>query len=169
MLAVKLRRDRIIVILRDRIYVYRFSDLEMMDCVGTGRNEAGLCAISLEGATGTTGGGTINAGAGNGSGDGDNSVMVLACPGVVTGQVRLELYGLRKTSVSSRYVADGMVYYFLYSISLPFQRHYLLPRLFSSSTHMSRLWQLCKLQMTAPYSSQQANGAPFYDSSKLAS
>jgi len=98
-LSVKLRRDRIVVILRDRIYVYRFSDLSMVDCVGTGRNEAGLCAISLEGATGTTGGGTLNAGAGAGSGDGDDAVMVLACPGVVTGQVRLELYGLRKTSV----------------------------------------------------------------------
>ena len=101
-LSVKLRRDRIVVILRDKIYVYRFSDLKLMDCVGTGRNEAGLCAISLEGATGTTGGGG-GAGAmnsGGGSNDGDNAVMVLACPGVVTGQVRLELYGLRKTSVS---------------------------------------------------------------------
>lgn len=98
-LSVKLRRDRIVVILRDRIYVYRFSDLSPVDCVGTGRNEVGLCAISLEGATGTTGGGTMNAGAGGGSGDGDNAVMVLACPGVVTGQVRLELYGLRKTSL----------------------------------------------------------------------
>ena len=101
-LSVKLRRDRIVVILRDKIYVYRFSDLKLMDCVGTGRNEAGLCAISLEGATGTTGGGggagAMNSGAG--SNDGDNAVMVLACPGVVTGQVRLELYGLRKTSVS---------------------------------------------------------------------
>eukprot|EP00563_Minutocellus_polymorphus_P001700 CAMPEP_0181046558 /NCGR_PEP_ID=MMETSP1070-20121207/14413_1 /TAXON_ID=265543 /ORGANISM="Minutocellus polymorphus, Strain NH13" /LENGTH=676 /DNA_ID=CAMNT_0023125177 /DNA_START=240 /DNA_END=2270 /DNA_ORIENTATION=- len=96
-LSVKLRRDRIVVILRDRIYVYRFSDLTLVDCVGTGRNEAGLCAISLEGATGTTGGGGMSAGsAGN---DGDNAVMVLACPGVVTGQVRLELYGLRKTSL----------------------------------------------------------------------
>ena len=102
-LCVKLRRDRIVVILRDKIYVYRFSDLKLMDCVGTGRNEAGLCAISLEGATGTTGGGGggvgVNSG-GGGSNDGDNAVMVLACPGVVTGQVRLELYGLRKTSVS---------------------------------------------------------------------
>ena len=112
-LSVKLRRDRIVVILRDRIYVYRFSDLSLVDCVGTGRNEAGLCAISLEGATGTTGGGTINAGTGGGSGDGDNAVMVLACPGVVTGQVRLELYGLRKTSVSSRSVADGIIMLFM--------------------------------------------------------
>ena len=56
----------------------------------------------------------MNAGAVGGSGDGDNAVMVLACPGVVTGQVRLELYGLRKTSVRSRYVVDGMVISFLY-------------------------------------------------------
>jgi hypothetical protein len=91
-------------VLRDRIYVYRFSDLTLVDCVGTGRNEAGLVAISLEGATGTTGsgaggGGGGTSGGGAGSSD-DNAVMVLACPGVVTGQVRLELYGLRKTSVS---------------------------------------------------------------------
>ena len=71
-----------------------------MDCVGTGRNEAGLCSVSLEGTAAAAAAGGSTGSAGGGSGSDDDAVMVLACPGVVNGQVRLELYGLRKTAVS---------------------------------------------------------------------
>mmetsp|Transcript_25864 Transcript_25864/g.30043 ORF Transcript_25864/g.30043 Transcript_25864/m.30043 type:complete len:747 (+) Transcript_25864:329-2569(+) len=115
-LNVKLRRDRICVVLRDRIYVYNFGNLALLDTIVTGNNPLGLLCISTE----ATGGNTSNGSSSNAAAAStavasspssspskkkgrnlgitdDSSGMVLACPSVANGQVRVELYGKRKT------------------------------------------------------------------------
>lgn len=97
-LSVKLRRDRICVVLKDKIYVYNFSNLALLDTIVTGPNPLGLLCISTD-AGSTTSIGNIS---GNGKSSADNkddigSGMVLACPSVTCGQARVELYGKRKT------------------------------------------------------------------------
>lgn len=91
-LTVRLRRDRICVALRDRVYVYNFGNLELLDTIMTGHNGLGLLCISTD--AGGSGGG-VGSSNSNGGGKDDNG-MVLACPSVVRGQVRVELYGYRK-------------------------------------------------------------------------
>mmetsp|Transcript_36311 Transcript_36311/g.104526 ORF Transcript_36311/g.104526 Transcript_36311/m.104526 type:complete len:455 (+) Transcript_36311:236-1600(+) len=73
-LQVKLRKDAIAVALRDRIYVYHLADLSLRDKIYTADNPHGLLALSTQ-----------------------VQDMVLACPSVTTGHVRVELYGMRKT------------------------------------------------------------------------
>eukprot|EP00529_Nitzschia_sp_RCC80_P011898 CAMPEP_0113492434 /NCGR_PEP_ID=MMETSP0014_2-20120614/28073_1 /TAXON_ID=2857 /ORGANISM="Nitzschia sp." /LENGTH=580 /DNA_ID=CAMNT_0000386263 /DNA_START=330 /DNA_END=2072 /DNA_ORIENTATION=+ /assembly_acc=CAM_ASM_000159 len=73
-LNVKLRKDTVAVALRDRVYVYTLADLSLRDKIYTADNPHGLLCLSTQ----------IND-------------MVLACPSVTTGHVRVELYGLRKT------------------------------------------------------------------------
>ena len=63
--GVKLRRDRVIVVLLTKIYCYRFSDLKLLDQINTAPNPRGLVALSPE-----------------------LSSTVLACPGVTRGHVR---------------------------------------------------------------------------------
>ena len=75
-LAAKLRKDSIAVALRDRVYVYHLADLSLRDKIYTADNPHGLLCLSTQ-----------------------VSEMVLACPSVTTGHVRVELYGLRKTVV----------------------------------------------------------------------
>ena len=57
--AVKLRRDRVVVVLQTKIYVYRFSDLHLMDQMNTLPNPRGLVALCP-----------------------DSANTVLACPGI---------------------------------------------------------------------------------------
>ena len=64
--AVKLRRDKIVVVLEHKIYVYNFSDLKIVHQTDTVANPKGLCALSPS--QGNT---------------------VLACPGLNKGQVRV--------------------------------------------------------------------------------
>lgn len=78
-LQVKLRKDAIAVALRDRVYVYHLADLSLRDKIYTADNPFGLLSLSTQ----------------------VQKDMVLACPSVTTGHVRVELYGLRKTMVSS--------------------------------------------------------------------
>ena len=99
-LSVKLRRDRICVALKDRVYVYNFGSLALLDTIVTGFNPLGLLCIS----TNTTSDGSIGKGSNSHKNRGneknhekDDSGMVLACPSVQTGQARVELYGKRKT------------------------------------------------------------------------
>lgn len=73
-LTVKLRRDAIAVALRDRVYVYHLSDLSLRDKIYTTDNPHGLLSLSTA-----------------------IQDMVLCCPSVTDGHVRVELYGLRKT------------------------------------------------------------------------
>ncbi|KAG8078998.1 hypothetical protein GUJ93_ZPchr0007g3467 [Zizania palustris] len=72
--GVRLRRDRIVVILENKIFVYNFSDLKLVHQMETAPNPKGLCAVSQQPGS-----------------------IVLVCPGSQKGQVRVEHYGARKT------------------------------------------------------------------------
>ncbi|EFJ43077.1 hypothetical protein VOLCADRAFT_42684, partial [Volvox carteri f. nagariensis] len=78
--AVRLRRDRIVVALEHKVLVYNFADLKLLHQTETCANPRGLVAISSTAAM---------------SSASDNTV--LACPGLHTGQVRIELYDRRQT------------------------------------------------------------------------
>ncbi|XP_023893122.1 autophagy-related protein 18c [Quercus suber] len=72
--AVKLRRDRIVVVLEHKIYVYNFMDLKLLHQIETLANPRGLCCLSHH-----------------------SNAFVLACPGLQRGQVRIEHFGLNMT------------------------------------------------------------------------
>ena len=109
-LVTKLRRDRIVVVLRDRVYVYNFVDFSVLDKIHTGDNPGGLIGLSLD--NWGVGGGSGNGDGGerasdvlgvannnnNNCGGGARNGLVLACPSTQRGQVRVELYGLRRTT-----------------------------------------------------------------------
>ncbi|KAJ4971921.1 hypothetical protein NE237_005020 [Protea cynaroides] len=76
--AVKLRRDRIVVVLEHRIYVYNFMDLKLLHQIETLANPRGLCCLSHH-----------------------SNTSVLACPGLNRGQVRIEHFGLKMTKFIS--------------------------------------------------------------------
>jgi WD40 repeat protein len=46
--AVRLRKDKVVVVLENRIYVYNFADLRLIDAIDTFENPRGLCAISAD-------------------------------------------------------------------------------------------------------------------------
>ncbi|XP_047327493.1 autophagy-related protein 18d-like [Impatiens glandulifera] len=69
--AVKLRRDRIVVVLKHKIYVYNFIYLRLLHQIETIANSRGLCCLSQ-----------------------NMNTSVLACPGLEPGQVRVEHFGL---------------------------------------------------------------------------
>lgn len=81
--AVKLRRDRVVVVLLHKIYVYRFSDLKLLDQISTLKNPRGLVALCP-----------------------DSNNVVLACPGVTKGNVRVELYDIRKSQLIPAHESD---------------------------------------------------------------
>mmetsp|Transcript_15951 Transcript_15951/g.49987 ORF Transcript_15951/g.49987 Transcript_15951/m.49987 type:complete len:392 (+) Transcript_15951:80-1255(+) len=81
--AVKLRRDRVVVALNTKVYVYRFSDLKLLDQINTLPNPRGLVALCPH-----------------------PSATVLACPGVTRGHVRVELYETRKSTIASAHESD---------------------------------------------------------------
>ncbi|CAO2836711.1 unnamed protein product [Amaranthus hypochondriacus] len=72
--SVRLRRDRIVVALLNKIFVYNFADLKLLHQIETVSNPKGLCEVSCLA----------------------NS-MVLACPGIQKGQIRVEHYQIKKT------------------------------------------------------------------------
>jgi WD40 repeat protein len=74
--AVKLRRDRVVVVLEYKIYVYNFADLKLVDHIETIQNTKGLCALCPY-----------------------SSNTVLVCPGLQKGHVRCELYDHKKTTL----------------------------------------------------------------------
>ncbi|OWM62928.1 autophagy-related protein 18a-like [Punica granatum] len=72
--SVKLRRDRIVVVLLQKILVYNFADLKLLHQIETILNPKGLCAVSQ-----------------------NSGQMVLVCPGLQKGQVRVEHYASKRT------------------------------------------------------------------------
>jgi len=72
--AVRLRRDRIVVVLENKVYVYNFADLNLLDQIDTMPNPKGLCALCPS-----------------------STNMVLACPGRKPGYVQVELYDDKPT------------------------------------------------------------------------
>nr|XP_043620461.1 autophagy-related protein 18a-like [Erigeron canadensis] len=72
--SVRLRRDRIIVILVQKIFIYNFVDLKLLQQIDTVSNPKGLCEVSHV-----------------------SGVMILVCLGVRKGQIRVENYGSKQT------------------------------------------------------------------------
>ncbi|XP_076915149.1 autophagy-related protein 18a-like [Bidens hawaiensis] len=72
--GVRLRRDRIIVVLEQKILVYNFADLKILHQIETFTNPKGLCEVSQ-----------------------GSSNFVLVCPGLQKGQIRVEHYASKKT------------------------------------------------------------------------
>ncbi|PKU77883.1 autophagy-related protein 18d-like [Dendrobium catenatum] len=72
--GVRLRQDRIVIVLEHKINVYNFSDLKLLHQIETLANLKGLCCLSHHSIT-----------------------SVLACPGLRQGQVRVEHFGLKMT------------------------------------------------------------------------
>ncbi|MQL73835.1 hypothetical protein Taro_006168, partial [Colocasia esculenta] len=72
--AVRLRNDRIVVVLEHRIYVYNFKNFKLVHQIETLTNPKGLCCLSHH----------LN-------------TFVLACPGLQRGQVCIEHFDLKVT------------------------------------------------------------------------
>lgn len=81
--AVRLRRDKVVVVLATKIFVYRFSDLKLLDQITTLANPKGLVALCP-----------------------DASNCVLACPGLSKGSIRIELYDLSKATLIKAHDAE---------------------------------------------------------------
>jgi WD40 repeat protein len=75
-LAVRLRRDRVVVLLQSKVYVYRFSDLKLLDQISTTSNPKGLICLCS-----------------------DPANNVLAIPGLAKGSIRVEHYDISKTTI----------------------------------------------------------------------
>lgn len=74
--AVRLCWDHVVVVLEQKIYVYNFSDLKVLHQIETISNPKGICEVSqLAGS------------------------LVLVCPGLQEGQVRVEHYSTKKTKL----------------------------------------------------------------------
>ncbi|KAF7804834.1 autophagy-related protein 18a-like [Senna tora] len=76
--GVRLRRDRIIVVVEQKIFVYNFADLKLLHQIETVANPKGLCEISQLADS-----------------------LVLACPALHKGQIRVEHYTQKKTTLVS--------------------------------------------------------------------
>eukprot|EP00002_Diphylleia_rotans_P003635 TRINITY_DN1251_c0_g1_i1.p1 TRINITY_DN1251_c0_g1~~TRINITY_DN1251_c0_g1_i1.p1 ORF type:complete len:368 (-),score=80.80 TRINITY_DN1251_c0_g1_i1:119-1222(-) len=74
--AVKLRRDRIVVALETKLYIYNFADLKPLYQYDTFSNPDGLCALCP-----------------------NTSNSVIAFPGLQKGFVHVELYDQKKTTI----------------------------------------------------------------------
>ncbi|KAL5566043.1 hypothetical protein UlMin_029207 [Ulmus minor] len=72
--GVRLRRDRIVVVLVQKIFVYNFADLKLLHQIETIANPKGLCEVSHV-----------------------SGPVVLVCPGLQKGQIRVEHYGSKRT------------------------------------------------------------------------
>jgi len=73
--GVRLRRDRIVVALENKVYVYNFADLQLIHQIETTANPKGLIALSP-----------------------DSNNTVLACPGLKPGYVYVRLNDINKST-----------------------------------------------------------------------
>lgn len=48
-MAIRLRKDKVVVVLENRVYVYNFADLRLIDAIDTCNNPKGLCALNPDG------------------------------------------------------------------------------------------------------------------------
>ncbi|XP_020212010.1 autophagy-related protein 18a [Cajanus cajan] len=76
--GVRLRSDRIVVVVEQKIFVYNLVDLKLVHQIETFLNPKGLCAVSHL-----------------------SDSLVLACPGLHKGQIRVEHYAQKKTKFIS--------------------------------------------------------------------
>eukprot|EP01128_Nolandella_sp_AFSM9_P000160 TRINITY_DN1027_c0_g1_i2.p1 TRINITY_DN1027_c0_g1~~TRINITY_DN1027_c0_g1_i2.p1 ORF type:complete len:258 (-),score=43.40 TRINITY_DN1027_c0_g1_i2:113-886(-) len=74
--GVRLRRDRIVAVLENKVYIYNFADLNLMDQIDTYTNPSGLCAVNAT-----------------------KDDMVMACLGEGVGEVRLDVYAKNQTRI----------------------------------------------------------------------
>lgn len=81
--AVRLRRDRVVVILESKVFVYQFKDLKLLDQITTVSNPRGLVALCA-----------------------DPKTNVLAVPGLTRGTIRVELYDIAKATLIKAHDAD---------------------------------------------------------------
>ena len=81
--AVRLRRDRVVVVLESKVFVYRFKDLKLLDQITTVANPKGLVALCP-----------------------DAKNNVLAVPGLNRGIIRIELYDIAKATLIKAHDAD---------------------------------------------------------------
>ncbi|KAK3407391.1 hypothetical protein EUGRSUZ_K03455 [Eucalyptus grandis] len=72
--SVRLRRDRIVVVLEQTVFVYNFADMKLLHQIETIANPKGLCVVSQTAGS-----------------------LVLVCPGLQKGQVRIEHYASKRT------------------------------------------------------------------------
>jgi len=80
--AVRMSRERVVVVLEYRIYVYNFSDLNLLHTIETISNPHGLCALCA-----------------------DSQACVIACCGLQKGHVRAELFDITRTTLISAHEA----------------------------------------------------------------
>lgn len=76
--GVKLRRDKIVVALENKVYVYNFADLQLVHQIETTANPKGLIALCP-----------------------DSNNTVLACPGLKPGYVHLRLNDINSTPIKA--------------------------------------------------------------------
>jgi WD40 repeat protein len=81
--AVKLRKDKVVVVLESRIYVYNFADLRLIDAIDTCLNPKGLCALSS-----------------------DPNISVLATPDKNKGSVKVTIYEKNLTHVIAAHTSS---------------------------------------------------------------
>lgn len=82
-LGVKLRRDRVVVLLNSKVYVYRFSDLKLLDQIATISNPKALISLCS-----------------------DPACNILAIPGLHRGSIRVELYDISKATIIKAHDTD---------------------------------------------------------------
>jgi len=81
--AVRLRRDRVVVVLESKVFVYNFKDLKLIDQITTVSNSKGLVSLCPE-----------------------PKNNVLAVPGLARGSIRIELYDMKKATLIKAHDAD---------------------------------------------------------------
>jgi len=74
--AVRMSRERVVVVLEYKIYVYNFADLNLLNTVETVSNPKGLCSLCA-----------------------DSRMCVLACPGLQKGHLRVELFDITRSTL----------------------------------------------------------------------
>lgn len=79
----RLRRDKIVVVLHKMVYVYNFADLALLNKHDTFVNPLGLCALCA-----------------------DHNNTVLACPAIKPGHVRVDLFDINKSHVIAAHTGE---------------------------------------------------------------